>query len=227
MADRHIKPPATENNETEIRRRILDTAERLFAENGFDGTSVRSITTTAKCNLAAVNYHFGGKDKLYIEVFRRQLVHLREVRIAGIRQVVESEGDHLTLENLLHTFARVFIDPLIERSQGQHFVDLMLREMIRPIVPIQICFDEMFHPVTQVLLEALDKIFLNVERDRALRCIHSLIAQLLHVVQARRLLSQHSGEYPALEMNEMVKHIVQFSVAGFQTCLISRGQNVS
>ena len=45
----------------ETRIRILDAAEKLFMEHGFDGTSMRMITSSAKVNLAAVNYHFGSR----------------------------------------------------------------------------------------------------------------------------------------------------------------------
>ena len=52
------------------RERILDTAEVLFASKGYHAVSVREITHAADCNLAAVNYHFGNKQNLYLEVFR-------------------------------------------------------------------------------------------------------------------------------------------------------------
>ena len=48
----------------DTKERILDVAERLFAERGFDGVSMRDLTREAEVNLAAVNYHFGGKDAL-------------------------------------------------------------------------------------------------------------------------------------------------------------------
>jgi len=76
----------------DARERLLDAAERLFAEHGFRAASVREITVAAGCNLAAVNYHFGGKLNLYREVFARRLRALRERRIAGVRQsTVETE----------------------------------------------------------------------------------------------------------------------------------------
>ena len=46
------------------KERILGAAEELFARNGFAGASLRELTSTAKVNLAAVNYHFGSKDNL-------------------------------------------------------------------------------------------------------------------------------------------------------------------
>ena len=58
-------------SQPETRDRILDAAERLFVEHGFEGTSMRMITGAANANLAAVNYHFGSKDALIQAVFRR------------------------------------------------------------------------------------------------------------------------------------------------------------
>ena len=54
------------------RERVLDEAETLFAQKGYHAVSVREITTAAECNLAAVNYHFGNKQNLYLEVFRER-----------------------------------------------------------------------------------------------------------------------------------------------------------
>jgi len=94
------KEPAGE----QTRASIIKAAEKSFAEKGFDQTSVRDITRQAGCNLAAVNYHFGGKDKLYAEVFQRHFDVLREKRIAGIRKVFSNRQDPPTLEALLRTF---------------------------------------------------------------------------------------------------------------------------
>jgi len=65
----------------DTRERILDAAERLFMAYGYDGTSMRQITGEAGVNLAAVNYHFGAKETLMQEVFRRRLNWLNEERM--------------------------------------------------------------------------------------------------------------------------------------------------
>ena len=52
------------------RERIMKAADRLFAERGYDGTSIRAIVAKARVNQAAINYHFDGKDGLYREVLR-------------------------------------------------------------------------------------------------------------------------------------------------------------
>ena len=67
----------------DTRGRILDAAEVLFMEHGFDGTSMRMITSRAAVNLAAVNYHFGSKESLMQEVFRRRLTGFQIFHFGG------------------------------------------------------------------------------------------------------------------------------------------------
>lgn len=68
----------------DTRERILDAAERLFMESGYEGTSMRMITGEAGVNLAAVNYHFGSKEALLREVFRRRLNWLNTERLRAL-----------------------------------------------------------------------------------------------------------------------------------------------
>jgi len=63
------------------KERILDTAEALFMEHGFEATSLRSITATAAVNLAAVNYHFGSKEELFEAVLTRRLDPMNQERV--------------------------------------------------------------------------------------------------------------------------------------------------
>ncbi|MER2505004.1 MAG: TetR family transcriptional regulator [Azonexus sp.] len=65
----------------DTRERILDAAERLFMAHGYEGTSMRQITGEAAVNLAAANYHFGSKESLMQEVFRRRLDWLNDERL--------------------------------------------------------------------------------------------------------------------------------------------------
>ena len=67
--------------EIDTRLRILDAAELLFTQHGFEGTTLRQITGAAEVNLAAVNYHFGSKEELIREVFRRRLTWLNQQRL--------------------------------------------------------------------------------------------------------------------------------------------------
>src|SRR5690606_12136445 len=75
---------ATAKQGPDTRARILDAAEALFMTHGFEATSMRMITGQAGVNLAAVNYHFGSKDALIQEVFRRRLTELNRDRLAAL-----------------------------------------------------------------------------------------------------------------------------------------------
>ena len=87
-----MSPRSNHRNDTpearETRDRILDAAQKLFSEKGLDATSVRDITAEAGCNVAAVNYHFGGKENLYLEAFRAMLGPLRDQRMAMMGELL-------------------------------------------------------------------------------------------------------------------------------------------
>ena len=76
----------------DTRERILDAAEQLFMEHGYEGTSMRQITGEAVVNLAAVNYHFGSKESLMQEVFRRRLDWLNEERLRVLDGMEQAAG---------------------------------------------------------------------------------------------------------------------------------------
>ncbi len=75
--------------------RILGAAEELFAQHGFSGTSLRQVTSRADVNIAAVNYHFGSKENLVNEVFRRRMDEMSERRISELRQAQEEHPGEL------------------------------------------------------------------------------------------------------------------------------------
>src|SRR6188508_1502795 len=108
------RPPITNPESAATRERLLDAAERLFAERGFRNASVRDITRESSCNIAAVNYHFGGKANLYREVMLRRLRAVRKARLDGIERALARGTDEATLELLLKEFTGAFVAPLVE-----------------------------------------------------------------------------------------------------------------
>ena len=73
-------PPETEEVQAATKAAVFNAAERLFALHGFQNVSVRDITAEAGVNLASVNYHFGSKDALLFEIFRRRTSELNRER---------------------------------------------------------------------------------------------------------------------------------------------------
>ncbi|MEX0637836.1 MAG: TetR/AcrR family transcriptional regulator, partial [Burkholderiales bacterium] len=89
----------------ETQTRILDVAEELFMQHGFEGASMRMLTAKAGVNLAAVNYHFGSKDALVEAVFRRRLDPMNAERLAELERLEqEAAGKALTPEAIIRAF---------------------------------------------------------------------------------------------------------------------------
>src|SRR5437879_2966317 len=98
MSLRAVKPPH------ETRTRILDAAEALFMQHGFEGTSMRLLTAHAGVNLAAVNYHFGSKDALIEAVFRRRLDPMNASRTAELERLETESGRVPAPEAIIRAF---------------------------------------------------------------------------------------------------------------------------
>ncbi|MDP0489883.1 MAG: TetR/AcrR family transcriptional regulator [Verrucomicrobiota bacterium JB023] len=94
----------------ETRERLLDAAEGLFAEKGFEAVSLRDITRTAGANVASVNYHFGSKEGLINEVMKRHALPVNEERVRRLEGLLEGEARPEVREVI-----EAFLDPLIER----------------------------------------------------------------------------------------------------------------
>ncbi|MDT0511519.1 TetR/AcrR family transcriptional regulator [Halomonas sp. LES1] len=106
--------------------RILDTAEVLFAERGFAETSLRTITSKAKVNLAAVNYHFGSKKSLIQAVFARYLDPFTERFHRALDELEAHYGDQaIPLERLLETMASSVLEVPAERNSLKVFMRLL------------------------------------------------------------------------------------------------------
>src|SRR5208337_1730678 len=108
MGGRVIPFDAPKNSAT--KDRILDAAEELFMEHGFEATSLRQITATACVNLAAVNYHFGCKEDLFEAVLTRRLDPMNQERVALLTHFEHASAPRpLSCEKIL---AAMFIPAL-------------------------------------------------------------------------------------------------------------------
>jgi AcrR family transcriptional regulator len=101
----------------DTRTQILDAAERLFAERGFRGTSVRAITDLAGANLAAVGYHFGSKAELLAAVIRRVTEPINAAQGAGLDRLLTRTPEPTAAE-LVEAFAGPLFDKMPASAEG-------------------------------------------------------------------------------------------------------------
>lgn len=100
------------SNKLSTQHKILDAAQSLFAETGFNGTSLRQITSQAEVNLASVNYHFGSKKELIQAVLQRYLVVLMPRLDQEFTRLLAAQQP-----NSLSQVLSVFVKPLLELNK--------------------------------------------------------------------------------------------------------------
>jgi len=118
----------------DTKTRILDAAELLFMEHGFEATSLRAITAAAGVNLAAVNYHFGSKEELFQAVLTRRLDPMNQERVDLLTRLERDSGPApLTCERILSAMfvpaLKLARDP---QRGGKNFLRLLGRAYADP-----------------------------------------------------------------------------------------------
>lgn len=216
--------PPDSNNEKlpkdakDARVRLLDAAELLFADRGFADTSIRQLTAKAACNLAAVNYHFGSKDELYCELFRRRFRRMKQDRLTSIKRAM-AEKPAPTLSGILYSFSMAFVEPFGEAEKSRRFMDLFAREMVDRRLPAGLFVEELAGPTLAALGQALRLVCPGLGETAAKQCIMSLIAQLVHAVHIKAMFEgKASLDSPAFDIPGVIEHIVKFSAAGICAC---------
>lgn len=117
-------PVAASAGQGATREVLLKVAEHLFSERGFEGTSVRDIVRAAGTNQGAINYHFGSKERLGVEVYARGLARVNRERIA-LLDALESAagGKKLRLDQVVEAFIRPAM--AAEKEEVSYSDDLM------------------------------------------------------------------------------------------------------
>jgi AcrR family transcriptional regulator len=188
------------------RDRILDTAEDLFAEQGFHLTTLRQITQAAEANLAAVNYYFGSKQALIRAIFRRRLDALNAARLERL-DAVETEDGQPNLEAVLEAF----VEPALEftrggDAEGQRFMQLLLRAFADRDTALHEAMRSEYAHVMRRFADAVSSALPEADRER-------LRHQLDFVVGA---LTLTMAESTLKDTRIIAAELVQFAAAGLR-----------
>ena len=207
----------SENNQTPSDR-ILNEAEILFAEKGFHAVTVREITRLAKCNLAAVNYHFGNKENLYIEVFKQRWIpRAKRVRAEFQKKISGNNGENIA--EIVNALARAFLKgPLTDEERLRH-TQLIIREMAMPTAALDLLVGEVIEPFFG---EVAGKLYPLKEdgmvKEKLILNLLSVFSMVIYFNFARAPVQRITGEeYDDAFKERLVEHIVKFSVMGFDT----------
>ncbi|MBW1859391.1 MAG: CerR family C-terminal domain-containing protein [Deltaproteobacteria bacterium] len=195
--------------------RLLDEAEALFARKGYDAVSVREITNAACCNLAAVNYHFGNKKNLYLEVFRARWIPRARRLQESFKKSLDGE-EVASPRAVARALAEAFlVGPLSDEERFRHH-QLMVRELSQSTEALELVVDEVMRPFFKKLAGMLRPSMPEESGTEHLMLnILSMFAMVLHFNFARAAVTRVTGrEYTEAFKNRLVEHITEFSLTG-------------
>jgi AcrR family transcriptional regulator len=213
-----LKVPVLDE-QAQTRQQLLEAAGAVFAERGFRNATVREICTRAGANIAAVNYHFGDKEKLYLEVFR----YSRQKELERFPQLRKST--ELPPEKQLHEFILALLHRIFDTGDTSWHGQLMLREMIEPTSALDFVVAEKIQPMSQHLREIVAELLGGrVNDERVRRCGYSVVSQCVFYCHCRPVVERLDvGQtFDAESLEELAEHITKFSLAGLKAFRVAK-----
>jgi len=199
------------------RDRIIVAAEELFARTGVARTSLRAITALARVNLAAVNYHFGSKEGLVEEVYRRRLEPLNRARLANLEKL-EKRRRKPTLEEILEAFMSPVASLARDPAQGGPTVMRLLGQThAEAEAPYKAWFAGEYKRVLDRYHAALCRALPELPPEDVRWRLQFLVGALTYPVAERQLVELVSGESMNPEdVHQVVQRLLPFVAAGFR-----------
>ena len=194
--------------------RILGAAEELFAQYGFAGTSLRQVTSRADVNIAAVNYHFGSKENLVNEVFRRRMDEMSEQRLNRLRLAQEQHPDEL--EPIL----AAFIEPALALTLDKHgsaFVRVLARAYAEKNDALRKFLSEHYGHVLREFAKAISACLPGLAKDSLYWRLDILVGSLTYAMADFGLIRRPSGVTEAAHRERAARELIRFAAAGFRS----------
>ena len=212
------KALAAEATSADTKTRILDAAERLFVEHGFEATSLRQLTTAAGVNLAAVNYHFGSKEELFQAVLTRRLDPMNQERIERLEKLErEASGKPLSCEKILFAMLipalRLARD---ERRGGKNFLRLLGRAYADPAPFIRHFLSQQYAGMIGRYKEAFLRALPQLSRQELTWRLHFVMGALSYTLAGTDALKLFAQVTDTDNDELLLQRLAPFLVAGLK-----------
>jgi AcrR family transcriptional regulator len=193
--------------------RILGAAEELFALHGFSGTSLRQVTARAAVNIAAVNYHFGSKENLVNEVFRRRMDVMSGQRLDRLRvAVAEHPG---ALEPIL----AAFVEPALDLAQDRHggaFIRVIARAYAEKNDNLRQFLSDRYGHVQRDFARAIATCLPGLGKEQLYWRLDFLGGALTYAMADFGLIKRPAGSSEATHRARAAQELIRFAAAGFK-----------
>jgi len=206
--------PAAED-EDGTRDRILKTAERLFAERGFNGVSVRELAGAANVNIASIGYHFRSKDGLLAEVYRRHCEPMIEERLRGLKAASGLAGT-ARVAAIIAAFVRPALQQ-VDVAEGETFIRLRAvlsgenSELLEKLVA------ENFDQSSTAFIDALCDCLPHLSRTDVCWRFHFLLGAVYYTAAGpHRIHAFSNGRCDPGNTEAVIKELVPFMTRAFQ-----------
>lgn len=202
-------PPAAATRES-----LLAAAAGVFADRGFRAATVREICRQAGANVAAINYHFGDKAVLYLEVLR-----YAAERALDRHPLDEGDDTQAPPAARLRAFVHGLLQRLMDPSPGAWHGKLMAREMIEPTAALETMIAERIRPMAEHVRVLVRLMLGPGAEEMAVRlCGSSIVSQCLFYAHCRPVLTRLFPEqtFDAAGLERLADHIARFSVAALE-----------
>lgn len=213
-----------------VREVILDHAERLFAERGFHGTSIRDITERAGLRLASVNYHFGSKENLFRDVLMRRAVVLNQQRLTRLEPLERraARGSRARDLRALREVVEAFVVPVAElalSSAGYRRYFALIAQVSSSRLPALALVAEHFNPVAERFVAALARIYGKAERTRLLYAYQLLLGTTLFAFSGNQRVEALARPGQHLDgPQQLAQSVIEFATPGVHALLSGKAR---
>jgi AcrR family transcriptional regulator len=194
--------------------RILGAAEELFAQHGFGGTSLRQVTSRADVNIAAVNYHFGSKENLVNEVFRRRMDGMSEVRLSRLAAAQAERPQEL--EPILAAFVEPALALAQDRNGGGAFIRVIARAYAEKNDGLRKFLSEQYGHVLREFGKAIAACLPGLGKEELYWRLDFLAGALTYAMADFGLIKRPTGVTEAAHRARAAEALIRFAAAGLK-----------
>lgn len=196
------------------KERILGAAEELFAQHGFAGTSLREVTSRADVNIAAVNYHFGSKENLVNEVFRRRMDDMTERRLSLLSKAQsERPGD---LDAVLAAFIEPALAMNLDRHGGASFVRVLARAYAEKNDGLRHFLSDNYGHVLREFAKAISACVPELAKEDLLWRLDFVAGALTYAMADFGLIKRPAGVSEKAHCQKAAQNLIRFAAAGLR-----------